>query len=47
VPLEMLENHQDFTKIKSFYPEVAFKTLNDYNFEIHVFERTGDALLNK
>jgi hypothetical protein len=45
VPLEMLENHQDFKKIKSFYPQVAFKTLNDYNFEIHVFERTGDALL--
>lgn len=45
VPLEMLEKHQDFIKIKSFYPEKPFKTLNDYDFEIHVFERVGDALL--
>lgn len=45
VPLELLQNHLDFVKIKSFYPEKAFKTLNDYNFEIHVFERTGDSLL--
>ena len=45
VPLEMLENHQDFRKIKSFYPETPFKTLNDYNFEIHVFERVDDSLL--
>ncbi len=45
VPLEMLEEHHDFKKIKSFYPEKAFKTLNDYNFEIHVFERVDDSLL--
>ncbi|MFT5481183.1 MAG: hypothetical protein ACI9UJ_002294 [bacterium] len=45
VPLEMLQNHQDFVEIKSFYPVKAFKTLNDYNFEIHVFERIGDSLL--
>ena len=45
VPLELLEAHPDFKKIKSFYPEKAFKTLNDYNFEIHVFERTGDSQL--
>ena len=45
VPLELLQEHPDFVEIKSFYPEKAFKTLNDYNFEIHVFERTGDSLL--
>ncbi|MBI1305518.1 MAG: hypothetical protein GC181_02760 [Bacteroidetes bacterium] len=39
VPLELLMNHPDFVKIKSFYPAHPFKTLNDYNFEIHVFER--------
>lgn len=45
VPLEMLEKHQDFVEIKSFYPDKPFKTLNNYNFEIHVFERTGDRFL--
>ncbi|MFT5725135.1 MAG: hypothetical protein ACI9JN_002258 [Bacteroidia bacterium] len=45
VPLELLQNHTDFVEIKSFYPDKAFKTLNDYNFEIHVFERTGSSLL--
>lgn len=45
VPLELLKEHPDFVEIKSFYPEKPFKTLNDYNFEIHVFERTGDSLL--
>ncbi|MCB9241495.1 MAG: hypothetical protein H6608_10200 [Flavobacteriales bacterium] len=39
VPLELLEKHHDFRKIKSFYPDKPFKTLNDYDFEIHVFER--------
>lgn len=45
VPLELLQEHPDFVEIKSFYPAQAFKTLNDYNFEIHVFERTGDSML--
>lgn len=45
VPLESLQNHPDFKEIKSFYPEQTFKTLNDYNFEIHVFERTDTTLL--
>ena len=45
VPLKMLQEHPDFVEIKSFYPEKPFKTLNDYNFEIHVFERTGSTLL--
>lgn len=39
VPLELLKNHPDFVLIKSFFPEQPFKTLNDYNFEIHIFER--------
>ncbi len=45
VPLELLKNHPDFKEIKSFYPKKAFKTLNDYNFEIHVFERIGISQL--
>ena len=47
VPLELLDKHQDFTRLKSFIPAKPFKTLNDYNFEIHVFERTGDAELHR
>jgi hypothetical protein len=39
IPLEKLRSHPDFKEIKSFYPPTPFKTLNDYNFEIHVFER--------
>ena len=39
VPLELLQNHHDFKLIKSFYPPEPFKTSNNYNFEIHVFER--------
>jgi len=39
VPLELLAKHPDFRLIKSFYPDEPFKTLNDYNFEIHVYER--------
>lgn len=45
LPLQTLENHPDFTKIKSFIPATPFKTLNDFNFEIHIFERTGDSEL--
>jgi hypothetical protein len=47
IPLEFLETHPDFKKIKSFYPNKPFKTLNDYDFEVHVFERVGDSTLKK
>jgi hypothetical protein len=39
VPLKLLQNHHDFRLIKSFYPPEPFKTSNNYDFEIHVFER--------
>lgn len=39
LPLEYLMNHQDLKLLKSFKPEVPFKTLNDYPFEIYVFKR--------
>lgn len=39
IPLAKLQAHPDFKNVKSFYPPKPFKTLNDYNFEIHVFER--------
>jgi hypothetical protein len=45
VPLEQLMSHPDFKLIKSFCPEVPFTTSNNYDFEIYVFERIGDKLL--
>jgi hypothetical protein len=45
LPLKVLENHPDFTKVKSFKPATPFKTLNNYDFEIHIFERTGSTEL--
>ena len=47
IPLEFLESHPDFKKLKSFYPAIPFKTLNDYDFEVHVFERIGRTTLKK
>jgi len=39
IPLEKLMNNPDFVLIKSFKPQKPFTTLNNYPFEIHVFER--------
>ncbi len=39
VPLEKLKTDPNFELLKSFYPDQPFKTLGDYNFEIHVFKR--------
>lgn len=43
ITLANLQAHPDFIEIKSFYPAIPFKTLNDYNFEIHVFERINKS----
>lgn len=42
IPLDYLLSHQDYTLIKHFIPLHSFKTLNNYNFEIYVFEKTRD-----
>ncbi len=47
IPLDSLRSHPDFTLRASFIPKVPFKTLNDYNFEIHIFERTGKSMLKE
>ncbi|MCB9246103.1 MAG: hypothetical protein H6606_06690 [Flavobacteriales bacterium] len=47
LPLQELEEHPDFRRIASFIPEKPFKTLNDHDFEVHVFERVGDQQLKK
>lgn len=39
IPLEKLQSDPNFELLRSFYPEEPFKTLGDYNFEIHVFKR--------
>ncbi len=39
IPLEKLKSDPNFELIKSFYPDEPFKTLGDYNFEIHIFKR--------
>ncbi len=39
LPLEKLQKHPDFVLLKSFIPEKPFKTLNNYDFEVHVFKR--------
>ncbi len=43
LPLADLMEHPDFKLIQSFIPEEPFKTSNDYDFEIHVFERVRDS----
>lgn len=43
IPLAKLQSHPDFKEIKRFYPPTPFKTLNNYNFEIHVFERINKS----
>lgn len=45
-PLDSLQNHPDLKEIKSFYPEVPFKTMKDANYEIHVFERIDSTALH-
>lgn len=42
LPLSHLQNNPDFRPLKSFKPKVPFKTLNNYDFEIHVFEWLGN-----
>lgn len=42
IPLERLQTDERYRHIQSFIPEVPFKTLNDYPFEIHVYEWTGN-----
>lgn len=39
LPLDSLRQHPDFKEVKSFIPEKPFKTLNNYDFEVHIFER--------
>ncbi len=39
VPLDKLKSDPNFELIKSFYPDEPFKTLGDYNFEVHIFKR--------
>ncbi|MFM9943775.1 MAG: hypothetical protein ACKVQB_00940 [Bacteroidia bacterium] len=43
IPLEKLKNNPDFILLKSFIPEKAFTTLNNYPFEIHVFKRIKNS----
>ena len=39
MPIEKLKNNDDFVLLKHFVPEVPFKVLNNYNYEIYVFQR--------
>ncbi|MGR6088508.1 MAG: hypothetical protein ACU4F9_10055 [Arcticibacter sp.] len=39
IPLDKLKSDPNFELLKSFYPDEPFKTLGDYNFEVHVFKR--------
>ncbi|MFM8916414.1 MAG: hypothetical protein ACKOGP_01570, partial [Bacteroidota bacterium] len=39
IPLEKLKTDPNFELLKSFYPDEPFKTLGDYNFDVHVFKR--------
>ena len=43
IPLQLLMEDPNYKLLKSFIPEVPFKTLNDYDFEIYVFEKLTDA----
>lgn len=42
IPLERLQTDERYRHVQSFIPKVPFKTLNDYPFEIHVYEWTGN-----
>lgn len=42
IQLDHLQNNPKFKPLKSFKPDVPFKTLNNYDFEIHVFEWLGN-----
>ncbi|MFM7901006.1 MAG: hypothetical protein ACKPAD_03380 [Bacteroidota bacterium] len=39
IPLDKLKTDPNFELLKSFYPDEPFKTLGDYNFDVHVFKR--------
>jgi hypothetical protein len=39
IPLDKLKSDPNFELLKSFYPDEPFKTLGDYDFEIHLFKR--------
>ncbi|MFM7078924.1 MAG: hypothetical protein ACKOYC_03935, partial [Bacteroidota bacterium] len=39
IPLDRLKSDPNFESLKSFYPDESFKTLGDYNFEVHIFKR--------
>jgi hypothetical protein len=43
IPLEMLLESENFRLIKSFKPKVQFKVLNNYDFEIYVFEKLSET----
>lgn len=43
IPLTKLQNHPDFTLIKSFIPKHPFTTSNNYPFEIHIFKRIENS----
>jgi hypothetical protein len=39
LPLDTLKQNPDWTQIHSVVPQTPFKTLNNHDFEIHVFEK--------
>ncbi|MBN8695347.1 MAG: hypothetical protein J0L87_02350 [Bacteroidetes bacterium] len=47
IPLERLMNDSNFICVKSFIPDVPFKTLNDYPFEVNAFIKLPKARSNK
>ena len=42
IPLTILQDSPFYSEIKIFKPESAFTTLNNYNFEIHVFQKISN-----
>jgi len=46
IPLDKLKNDSNLVLIKSFIPNTAFTTLNNYPFEVHVFKKVKNSRNN-